>query len=111
MSRHVGSRYTYIYVHGKLSPAATQNLTLHYKGVPAIRWTTLRTKRTASNGTVSVTIRMSHRTNRWSTIDAKGNARAITTRAPQGAFQLRWTFGGSGTQTSATSRTLLTKGR
>jgi hypothetical protein len=54
---------------------------------------------------------MSHRTNRWSTIDAKGHAWAITTRAPQGAYQLRWTFGGSVTETSATSRTLLTKGR
>jgi hypothetical protein len=111
VTRHVGARYTYIYVHGKLSPAAAQNLTLHYKGVHASRWTTLRTKRAASNGTVTVTIRMSHRTNRWSTIDAKGHAWAITTRAPQGAYQLRWTFGGSGTETSATSRTLLTKGR
>ena len=111
VSRHVGARYTYIYVHGKLSPATAQNLTLHYKGVHATRWTTLRTKRTASNGTVSVTIRMSHRTNRWATIDATGHAWAITTRAPQGAFQLRWTFGGSGTETSAVSRTLLTKGR
>jgi hypothetical protein len=54
---------------------------------------------------------MSHRTNRWSTIDASGHAWPITTPAPKGEFQLRWTFAGSGTETSSTSRTMLTRGR
>ena len=38
VSRHVGTRYTYIYVHGKITPSNGQMLTLHYKGVHAARW-------------------------------------------------------------------------
>jgi hypothetical protein len=111
VSRRVGSRYTYIYVRGKIAPALGQRLTLHYKGVHGLRWVTLRTKPTASDGSLLVTIRMAHDSRRWATIDAQGRAWPITTRAPLGAYQLRWTFAGSSTAYASVSRTVLTAGR